>query len=89
VKLGRPASAEEAHEALKGAAGVKVLDSPGEKVYPMPMLVTADPTVHVGRVRVVPGEPDRLLLFATIDNALRGAALNLVEVGDALLGRGG
>jgi aspartate-semialdehyde dehydrogenase len=89
VKLGRPASADEVRDAFKGATSVKVLDVPGEKVYPMPMLVTADPTVHVGRIRAVPGEPDCVLLFAAIDNAGRGAALNLVEVGDALLGRGG
>jgi aspartate-semialdehyde dehydrogenase len=88
VKLARPASVDEVRDALRSSAAVKVLDSPGEKIYPMPMLVTADPTVHVGRIRPVPGEPDRLLLFATIDNAGRGAALNLVEVGDALLGRG-
>ena len=89
VKLARPASAEEAAAALKAAPGVKVLDSPGERVYPMPMLVTADPSVHVGRLRTVPGEPDRLLLFVAIDNAGRGAALNLVEAGEALLSRGG
>lgn len=88
VKLGRPTPVEQAREALRAFPGIKVLDTPGERVYPMPMLVTADPTVHVGRLRAVPGEPDRLLLFATIDNAGRGAALNLVEVGEALLSRG-
>ncbi len=53
----------------------------------MPMLVTADPSIHVGRLRGVPGEPRRLLLFAAFDNVGRGVALNLVEAGEALLER--
>lgn len=85
VRLGGRPTDEQVRNALKGASGLKVLDSLSERVYPMPMLVTADPTVHVGRVRAVPGDPEAFLLFAAIDNAGRGAALNAAEVGQALL----
>jgi len=88
VKLARPVSLEDATAVLRAAPGIKLLDTPSERVYPMPMLVMADPSVHIGRLRVTPGEPDRLLLFVTIDNAGRGAALNLLEAGQALLSRG-
>lgn len=71
--------------ALKGGAGLKVLDSPEERVYPMPMLVTADPSVHVGRVRSVEGAPGWFQLVGGIDNAGRGAALNAVEIVESLL----
>ncbi len=37
--------------ALKGAPGVKVIDSPAEAIYPMPMLAAQDSAVHVGRIR--------------------------------------
>jgi aspartate-semialdehyde dehydrogenase len=81
VRLRKPAPVEQARAALKGSPALKVLDSPAEKVYPMPSLVTADPTVHVGRLRSFPQSPEWLTLFATVDNAGRGAALNLVEAG--------
>jgi aspartate-semialdehyde dehydrogenase len=81
VRLKKPAPVEQARAALKGSPALKVLDSPGEKVYPMPSLVTADPTIHVGRLRSFPQAPEWLTLFATVDNAGRGAALNLVEAG--------
>ena len=81
VRLKKPAPVEQAREALKGSPALKVLDSPGEKVYPLPSLVTSDPTIHVGRLRSFPQSPEWLTLFATVDNAGRGAALNLVEAG--------
>ncbi|WNG25116.1 aspartate-semialdehyde dehydrogenase [Cystobacter fuscus] len=87
VRLKKPAPVDQARAALKGSPALKVLDSPGEKVYPMPSLVTADPTVHVGRLRSFPQSPEWLTLFATVDNAGRGAALNLVEAGLRLAAR--
>ncbi|HEX8821611.1 MAG TPA: Asd/ArgC dimerization domain-containing protein, partial [Archangium sp.] len=81
VRLKKPAPVEQARAALKGSSLLKVLDSPGEKVYPMTSLVTADPSVHVGRLRAFPQSPEWLTLFAAVDNAGRGAALNLVEAG--------
>jgi aspartate-semialdehyde dehydrogenase len=84
AKLGRQASVEQLHAAWKGSATVKVLDVPAEKIYPMPMLVTADPAVHVGRVRLVPGAPEWVSFVVAMDNAGRGAALNALEVGARL-----
>jgi aspartate-semialdehyde dehydrogenase len=81
VRLRKPAPVDQARAALKGSPALKVLDSPGEKVYPMTSLVTADPTIHVGRLRSFPQAPEWLTLFAAVDNAGRGAALNLVEAG--------
>jgi aspartate-semialdehyde dehydrogenase len=81
VQLRTPAPVEQVRAALKTSPALKVLDAPGEKVYPMPMLVTADPTVHVGRVRSFPQAPEWVTLVAAVDNAGRGAALHLVEAG--------
>ncbi|AKJ05603.1 aspartate-semialdehyde dehydrogenase [Archangium gephyra] len=86
VRLKKPAPVDQARAALKGSPALKVLDSPTEKVYPLPSLVTADPTIHVGRLRSFPQAPEWLTLFATVDNAGRGAALNLVEAGLRLAG---
>lgn len=81
VRLEQPTTVEQARAALKESPALKVLDSPAERVYPMPMLATADPAVHVGRLRSFPQAPEWLTLFATVDNAGRGGALNLVETG--------
>ncbi|MCP3141295.1 aspartate-semialdehyde dehydrogenase [Pyxidicoccus xibeiensis] len=81
VQLKKAAPAEQVRAALKTHRALKVLDVPGERVYPMPMLVTSDPAVHVGRVRSFPQAPEWVTLFAAVDNAGRGAALNLVEAG--------
>ena len=77
VRLGRAMSPAEARQLLQGAPGLKVLDAPGEHVYPMPMLVTADDAIHVGRIRAFAGTPDALELVAAIDNAGATARLCL------------
>lgn len=73
-------SAATVREAFAGNTAVKVLDQPNEKIYPMPMLVTADDAVHIGRIRDVPGSPKAVQLFAAVDNAGRGAASAAVQV---------
>jgi aspartate-semialdehyde dehydrogenase len=88
VELKTSADVDAVRQALQKGAGLKVLDAPGERIYPMPMLVNADPTVHVGRIRQVQGEGNWFELFAVIDNAGRGAALNAVDAALALLERG-
>ncbi|XXF75920.1 aspartate-semialdehyde dehydrogenase [Myxococcaceae bacterium GXIMD 01537] len=87
VQLRSAAPVEQVRAALKTSSALKVLDAPGEKVYPMPMLVTADPTVLVGRVRSFPQAPEWVSLFAAVDNAGRGAGLSLVEAGLLLVER--
>jgi aspartate-semialdehyde dehydrogenase len=68
AQLERVFEADALREQLKSVAGLKVLDSPAEGIYPMPMLVTADPAIHVGRIRV---EGKSLQLVAALDNAGR------------------
>jgi aspartate-semialdehyde dehydrogenase len=87
VELGSRPGDDEVREALKKSPNLKVLDAPAEKIYPMPMLITSDPTVHVGRVRSVPRAPGHFELMAVLDNAGRGAALNAVEIARALIAR--
>ncbi len=81
LRTERPLSVAAAREALRGAAGVKVLDDPAQKVYPMPMLAVNDDAVHVGRIRVDPTQENGLDLFAVGDNLRTGGATNLVRVG--------
>jgi aspartate-semialdehyde dehydrogenase len=89
VRLNARPGVDEVRAALRASRALKVLDSPGERIYPMPMLVTADAAVHVGRIRAAPDGDGWFHLVIAVDNAGRGAALNAVEVGELLLAGGG
>jgi len=83
IRLGKPAEPAEVREALKAGAGLKIIDAPVERIYPMPMLVTSDEAVHVGRIRAFAGSQDTVELVAAIDNA--GATARLcVEVAEQM-----
>jgi aspartate-semialdehyde dehydrogenase len=73
--------AEAVRQALRGAAGVKVVDQPGERIYPMPMLSMNDDAVLVGRVRIDAVEARAVDLVGTADD-LRHAAASAIRVAE-------
>jgi aspartate-semialdehyde dehydrogenase len=87
LRTARPMGAEEARAALRGGPGVKVVDAPVERVYPMPMLAVSDDAVLVGRVREDPSQENGLDLFVCADNLRHGAAANAVRLALSLAGR--
>jgi aspartate-semialdehyde dehydrogenase len=87
VTTARPLAADVAREVLRKARGVKVVDAPGEGIYPMPMLAVNDDAVLVGRVRADPSQASGLDLFLVADNLRRGAATNLVAIATLLAER--
>lgn len=72
--------ASEARELLRGAPGVKVVDAPGEGIYPMPMLAANEDAVLVGRVREDPSQERGLDLFLVVENTRKGAATNALQL---------
>lgn len=82
----RPVTADGARELLRKAPGVRVVDEPARKAYPMPLTATGQHDVEVGRIRqsLIFGEHG-LDLFVCGDQLLRGAALNAVLIAEALL----
>ena len=78
----RPITVERAVEVLSGAPGVVVAD------VPTPLKAAgADPS-QVGRVRRDPTRPNGLSLFVSGDNLRKGAALNTVQIAEAMADRG-
>jgi aspartate-semialdehyde dehydrogenase len=75
-----PLGAAGARAALAKAAGVKVVDDPGQRVYPMPMLVGSEDVALVGRLRDDPSQEHGLDLFVSIENTRKGAATNAVQL---------
>jgi aspartate-semialdehyde dehydrogenase len=83
VATDRPLPAEAAREVLRASSGIKVIDSPADRVYPMPMLAVNDDAVLVGRVRDDPSQAGGLDLVVVADNLRRGAAANAVRIAEA------
>jgi aspartate-semialdehyde dehydrogenase len=83
----RPISPDEAREILAEAPGVQVRDDPAKGVYPSPLEAAGIDDVLVGRIRRPEGHDDALWLFACGDNLRKGAALNAVQIAEAVLPR--
>jgi len=81
VEFERPLAPERARELLRRAPGV-VLDD-----IPTPLGAAGNDPSHVGRIRRDDGAPNGLALFVTGDNLRKGAALNAVQIAEALVAR--
>jgi len=80
VATERKLGADAARELLRKAAGVKVVDDPAQRIYPMPMLVANEDAVLVGRIREDPSQENGLDLFLSIENTRKGAATNAIQI---------
>ncbi len=87
VELERVVFPDEARAALAAAAGVKVVDDWSTNHFPMPNEASGNDDVLVGRIRKDPSHPNALNLFVSGDQLLKGAALNAVQIAEALLAR--
>ena len=76
----------EARAILDAAPGVKVMDAPAAKLYPMPVEAAEQYDVRVGRIRQDISRSDRrgLEIFVSGDQVLKGAALNAVQIAELL-----
>lgn len=85
IETERPVNVAEAQQVLKDAPGVKLVDDPSTLSYPMPLTVTGQNDVEVGRIRksLVFGDHG-LEFFVSGDQLLRGAALNAVLVAEEM-----
>ena len=80
VEFEREMSPERALELLASAPGVELSECPN------PLEATGKDAVFVGRVRRDPTVPHGLALFVVGDNLRKGAALNAVQIAEALIG---
>ncbi|MCC6926738.1 aspartate-semialdehyde dehydrogenase [Novosphingobium sp.] len=80
VEFERPLSPGRALELLAQAPGVVISDCPN------PLEATGKDPVYVGRVRIDRSAENGLALFVVGDNLRKGAALNAVQIAEALIG---
>ena len=88
VETERELSLEEVREAFKKAKGVKLVDDPEKKEYPMPLFAADKDEVFVGRIRKDLTNPKGITFWTSADQLRKGAALNAVQIAELLIENG-
>jgi len=78
---------EKAKELLSKAAGIEIIDDVVNKKYPMPLYAQDKQVTYVGRIRKDISNPSGkgLTFWVVSDNLLKGAALNAVQIAEAIV----
>lgn len=87
VELEKEFTIKEVRDLLQNFEGITVLDDPSNNVYPLATTATGTNDVYVGRIRKDINNPQKLHLFCVADNIRKGAALNAVQIVEALVKR--
>ena len=89
VDLERPLSAAEAHKLWADAPGIALLDEPATRSYPRARQAERTDATWIGRVRQDLDRPNTLHFWCVSDNLRKGAALNAVQIAEAIVARRG
>jgi aspartate-semialdehyde dehydrogenase len=82
AEFSRELTIEQATQALLDAPGVKLAE------IPTPLMAAGGDVSYVGRLRRAQGAPHALAFFVAGDNLRKGAALNVVQIAEALVASG-
>ena len=88
AEFARPIDVAEARAILAERRASSLMDDPANGVFPSPLDAAGLDDALVGRIRQVPGRADALALFSCADNLRKGAALNAVQIAEALFPAG-
>jgi aspartate-semialdehyde dehydrogenase len=82
----RPITPLEVRRLLRGAPGLKLVDDAERNYFPMPRDASGQDDILVGRIRQDVSDPSghSIALFVSGDQLLKGAALNAVQIAEAL-----
>ncbi|MGH7949341.1 MAG: aspartate-semialdehyde dehydrogenase [Candidatus Binataceae bacterium] len=83
----RPVSVAEARRAFVSFAGLVLSDDPAHDRYPMPVNVEGKDDCYVGRIRADISCPNALNFWVVGDQLRKGAALNGIQIAEALFNR--
>ncbi|HQT67890.1 MAG: aspartate-semialdehyde dehydrogenase [Rhodospirillales bacterium 20-60-12] len=85
VEFEKPLTVAEARAALRHAPGVVVMDDRLDGGYITPAECQGEDAVYVSRIRKDPTVPNGLAFWCVSDNLRKGAALNAVQIAEALV----
>jgi aspartate-semialdehyde dehydrogenase len=85
VEFEEPIDVESAREALWNAPGLQLIDDPEENLYITPIDCVGEFDIFVSRLREDTTVPYGLNMWVVGDNLRKGAALNTVQIAEALI----
>lgn len=85
IETDKEITPEKARELLSKADGVKLVDDPANRKYPMPLDTTDQDLIYVGRIRKDITRENSLSLWCCGDQVRKGAATNAVQIAELLL----
>jgi aspartate-semialdehyde dehydrogenase len=88
LEFEQPVSAEEARDILSRAPGCLVVDRREPGGYVTPHEAAGEDATYISRIREDPTVENGLNLWVVSDNLRKGAALNAVQISEALMKRG-
>lgn len=86
VETVKPLTVAAVKKLLEKAPGVKVMDDPAKKLYPMPIDAAGQDLTMVGRIRRDESIPNGINMWVVADNIRKGAATNAVQIAEILAG---
>ena len=84
VETQKKLSVKDTRVILSTAPGVQLYDDPSRGLYPLQIHAAGTDAVFVGRIREDETIPNGLNLWVVADNLRKGAALNAVQIAEAL-----
>jgi len=88
VEFEAPIDLDEMRDALLGFEGLLVVDDPANQDYCTPVDCVGEHATFVSRLRLDPTVPHALNMWVVSDNLRKGAALNAVQIAQALIDDG-
>ena len=85
IETEKKISKEKAIALLSSASGVRVIDDPANKVYPMPLDAAGQDLCLVGRIREDISCDNGLSFWVSGDQLRKGAATNAVQIAELLI----
>lgn len=85
VETEKKITGDEVRRLLMNAPGVKLVDDPGKREYPMPIDAAGKDLTFVGRIREDESITNGINLWVVSDNLRKGAALNAVQIAEILI----
>lgn len=78
-------SARDVMKLMAKAPGVKLIDDPDNKLYPMPIDAEGQDDTLVGRIRQDESINNGISMWIAADNIRKGAALNAIQIAEELI----
>ena len=85
IELEQEATVQDIFDVLKDAPSIVLQDDVSEQVYPMPIFAENEDPTFVGRIRQDLDNKKGFHLWIVSDNLLKGAALNSIQIAEAML----